>query len=246
MEEIPYRNTKLTIQTIPKGTLLFRMTNNTLNDTRGVPLDDGTRCIIPNFNVYFYPNPFVMKYAAGKFLGEKLKDRRMHVYILNNDVKVIKLLLPSKYTRQHKGTKRSFIKRCSNVPKGCMPGELGFRDPCLSDTIVEKYPDIVGMTGVAVYDAYGVNKALNHKRTLKVRKYFKLAEDAAGTVGIPELVLHPLKKRPSEQVIVKPTDKLETNYKLLKILSLNEKELIKFMDKHSVYNPETFYYTYTV
>ena len=57
MEEIPYRNTKILIQTIPKGTLIFRAAEAVENDLRGVPLGDGTRCIIPNFNVFFYPNP---------------------------------------------------------------------------------------------------------------------------------------------------------------------------------------------
>ena len=243
MEEIPYRNTKLLVQTIPKGTLLFRLTKDP--DTRGVPLKDGTRCIIPNFNVYFYPTPFVMKHAAGKYQAQLMKGKKMYAYVLTKDVKVIRLLLPSKYARQHKGTKRNFIKRCSNVPKGCMPNELNFRDPCLSDTIVEKYPEIVGMMGVAVYDAYVVNKSLSHKRTKKVRRFFSLATDAEGTTGIPELVLHPLHKRPSKQIIVNPTDKLEMNYKLIKPLSFNESELINFMDKHATFNPETLYYTYT-
>jgi hypothetical protein len=73
-----------------------------------------------------------------------------------------------------------------------------------------------------------------------------MTEDSAGNRGIPELVLHPLVKRPSSQIIVKDTDVLENNYKLLtKIDVNNEARLLKFMDEHAVYNPDTFYYNYT-
>ncbi|NDB84212.1 MAG: hypothetical protein EB127_16085, partial [Alphaproteobacteria bacterium] len=64
--------------------------------------------------------------------------------------------------------------------------------------------------------------------------------------GIPELVLHPLVKRPSQQLIVKDTDVLENNYKMLTKIDINnESKLLKFMDKHATYNPDTFYYNYT-
>ncbi|NDB83017.1 MAG: hypothetical protein EB127_09810, partial [Alphaproteobacteria bacterium] len=97
MEEIPYRNTKLLLQTIPKGTLLFRLVKRPLDDTRGVPLDDGTRCIIPNYNVFFYPNPFVVKLTIGKWIKNEDVGHYIYVYTLTNDIKVLKLIKPSKY-----------------------------------------------------------------------------------------------------------------------------------------------------
>ena len=72
MEEIPYRNTKLLVKTIPKGTVLFRLVSKKNNDElRGIPLSDGTRCISPNHNIFFYPNPFLAKEALEK-LGVEL------------------------------------------------------------------------------------------------------------------------------------------------------------------------------
>jgi hypothetical protein len=244
MEEIPYRNTKLLIQTIPKGTLLFRLVKQPLDDTRGVLLDDGTRCIIPNYNVFFYPNPFAVKLSLGIWLKHEDKGQFMHIYILNNDIKVLKLIKPSKYSRGHRGTKRTFIKTCERIPKGCMPKRLSWYDPCLSDAIVNKYPEIVGIMGIPAKDSLRLRTSLK-KTSKKIKNLFKLAEDSKGNIGVPELVLHPLVKRPSQQVIVKDSDVLENNYKLLtKIEINNEAKLLKFMEQHAKYDPETFYYRY--
>jgi len=241
MEEIPYRNTKLIIQTIPKGTLLFRLVKRSADDFRGVPLDDGTRCLIPNYNVFFYPNPFTTKLTLSKWpIGNT-----MYTYVLTNDVKVIKLLKPSKHSRATKSTKRNFIKRCSTVPKGCMPNSLAYYDPCLSDTIVKKYPDVVGMIGIPAGDARRLNKSLK-KTSKNITRFLHQAEDSSGVKGIPELVLHPLTKRPSSDVIVHDSDTLENNYRLLTKFGIkDEAKMIKFMDEHAAYNPETFFYSYT-
>ena len=242
MEEIPYRNTKILIQTIPKGTLIFRAAEAVENDLRGVPLGDGTRCIIPNFNVFFYPNPFAASRSIGKWLKKSMK---MYVYTLKNDIRVVKLLNPSKYSRTTKSTKRNFIKRCSRVPKGCMPNNLSEWDPCFSDTIVKNYPDVVGMLAIAYSDSVRLKKSLK-KTSKNVSKFFKMTSDARGTTGLPELVLHPLTKRPPSEIIVKDTDTLENNYKLLTKFDLNnEAKMIQFMDKHATYDPDTLFYTYT-
>jgi hypothetical protein len=245
MEEIPYRNTKLLIQTIPKGTLLFRLVKRPLDDLRGVQLDDGTRCLIPNYNVFFYPNPFTVKLTVGKWSDIQEAGNTMYAYILTKDVRVIKLLKPSRYSRGNKGTKRSFLKTCSNVPKGCMPRSLSWYDPCLSDTIVKKYPDVVGMMGIPAADARALKKSLK-KTSKRVSKFFKMAEDSLGVQGIPELVLHPLSKRPAKDIITNESDSLENNYKVLTKFNINdEAKLLTFMEKHTVYNPDTFFYTYT-
>jgi hypothetical protein len=248
METILYRRTPIPVKTIPKGTLLFRLTKSAKDDLRGIPKKDGTRCILSNHNVFFYPNPFVGKFALSEFVRSK-DFPRISVFVLKNDVKVIWLLKPSPYSRVDKNRKRFFMKRCSTARKGCVDrislrGSHAPFNPCLSDTIIEKYPDVVGIMANAVGDKKRIHEGLPRK-TMRVRKFFKMADDAFGSHSIPELVLHPLKQRPAKDLIVKPGDLLETNYKeLFQLDSSNDDRLAAFMERHAVYNPETFFYTY--
>lgn len=248
METVPYRNISLPVKTIPKGTLLFRLTKYQKDDLRGVLKEDGTRCILPNHNVFFYPNPFVGKYALSEFV--KAKDfPEITVYILKHDVKVYWLLEPSPYSRADKNRKRFFMKRCSTIKKGCVDkirptGLHAAYNPCLSDTMIKKYPDIVGMAGIAIGDAKRVSQAYRNK-TVRHKKYYNFVKDSNGTNSVPELVLHPLTRRNEKPLIVKPGDTLNTNYKeLLKLPTSKEDTLAKFMEKHAVFNPETHFYTY--
>jgi hypothetical protein len=235
------------VKTIPKGTLLFRLVNRINKDeTRGVKIGEDERCIIPNHNVFFFPNPFAASIGINTWATN---SKNMLVFLLEKDVKVLWLLKPSKHSRLSKNTKRNFIKRCSTVKRGCMPnkktGMLAAYNPCVSDTIIKKFPDVVGMISIAFGDAYRFEKGiptLNSKKS----KYFHLAEaEHVGVPSIPELVLHPLALRPQKEVIVHSGDKLDNNYSLLKKFSLDdEAKIIKFMENHAVYNPDTFFYQF--
>jgi hypothetical protein len=240
MEEISYRRSKLLVQTIPKGTLLFRLVKFPSDDIRGVPLKDGTRCITPHSNVFFYPNPFVGKIV----LAEWFKDvNKVRVYILKKDVKVLRLLTPSKQNRLARTTKRNFIRNCNTVSKGCLPRKQNVYDPCMSDSLLKKHPEIVGILSLSIGDTvrYQQRKA----KTQRNSKYFHSATDSSGIEGIPELALHPLTTRPQKDVIVKEGDTLETNFELMKSFPTAEEDKLRtFMDKHTVYDPATFFYRY--
>lgn len=242
MESIPYRRTNLLVKKIPKGTLLFRLSKDQESDTRGVLLEDGTRCITPNYNVYFHPNPFIGHHIYKEYLSE-IGDT-VHIYELQKDVKVLLLLNPSPYNRLDYKKKGMFLKPCSTVKKGCMPRKGKEYDPCLSDTIIKKHPEIVGMLSNAPGDIKLLKKALKRGIPNKTLKTFKKAKDSFGVEMVPELILHPLAKRSSSNVIVKQDDQVDGNYKLLKSVKYNESELHKFMDKHAIYDSETYFYTY--
>jgi hypothetical protein len=242
MESITYRKEKLFIKTIPKDTLLFRLTQTPENDTRGVPVDKG-RCITPNFNVFFHPNPFIGKHMYKDF--EKNIGTSVSIYTLMRDIKVLMLIEPSKYSRLDRKKKGTFIKRCSTVKKGCMPNSGKSYDPCFSDTIIKKYPDIVGMIAVAAGDVKYMKAALRRGIRQKTQKIFHKAKDSFGVEGVPELILHPLSKRSSKDIIVSPEDILENNYSLMKTVPYNEDELHKFMEDHAVYDPDTYFFRFT-
>jgi len=240
METIPYRRTKLHIRTIPKGTLLFRIVKRPIDDLRGVKLEDGTRCLTPNYSVYFYPNPWAGKMALDLWVTT---EKTVKVYMLTKDIKILWLLKPSKYSRIAKNTRRIFVKQCSKVPQGCLPKKGVGYNPCFSETMIKKYPDVVGYAAIAPNDARRLNEKL--RETRKLHKYFREAEDEFGSHSVPEIALHPLTSRPSKDVITKDSDVLENNYKLIKVLPANEWDVLtKYMDDHAVYNPDTFFYTY--
>ncbi len=242
METIPYRRSSIMIKTIPKGTLLFRLTKDPKNDTRGVLLDDGTRCITPNFNVYFHPTPFSGHYMYKEYVEEM--GNTVYVYKLVRDIKVVLLLEPSKYTRLDRIKKGIFLKPCSTVKKGCMPRKGKAYDTCLSDTIVQKYPDVVGMLGISVGDNKSLRENISKGIRSKTMKMIKRVKDASNHNGVPELALYPLATRSDKDIIVKEDDKLDNNYKLIANMKYNEDKLHAFMNNHAKYDPETNFYVY--
>jgi len=244
MDSVPYRNTKLLVKTIPKGTLLFRITKDPENDLRGVPVNETTRCITPQFKVFFYPNPFAAELTFEKYL-EQDYDKNLYIYILTKPIKVFYLLNPSPHTRRDKTRKRFFIKRCSTAKRGCMPKPLNDYDACFSDTIIKKYPSVVGYIGNVWSDSVSMKKNLFKPENAKYRKYFQFAEDATNVRSVPELAIHPLAERPTKDLLVEENTPLDNSYKMFKKFNRNDKKsIMTFMDKHSKFDPETFYYTY--
>lgn len=242
--EVPYRNTKLPLKIIPKGTVLFRITDTSENDLRGIPLDNETRCLTPNFNVFFFPNPFMWKMALEKWTKHELKDPLMCVYVLIKDIKVLNLIDPSKYARTTKNKIGTFITKCSKVSQGCLTRKGNSYDPCFSKTLIKNFPDVVGMQAVSFMDGLRTKRYLdrNKNKTRRMKKYIHFAEDSAKVhPAPPELILHPLSKRPAENVIVNKDDSLDLNYKLLKKIPYNEEKLIQFMEKLK-YNSETYFF----
>jgi hypothetical protein len=112
--------------------------------------------------------------------------------------------------------------------------------------MVKKYPDIVGILSIARADAVRLENNLKRGKTQRRNlKYFHNATDADGTEAPPEVAIHPMTSRPSKDVITTSEDEIENNYELLKTFKTDDQETLrKFMDKHAVYNPETYYYTY--
>ena len=127
-----------------------------------------------------------------------------------------------------------------------MPRRGNSYDPCFSQTLIKKFPDIVGMITLAPGDNKLIKKAKKRgipKKTMRILDTQK-AQDSFGINEIPELILYPLIKRSSKQIIVHSEDKLENNYKLLKKMKFDDDELHKFMKKYTKYNPSTYFYTY--
>ena len=233
---IKYRNKEIPILTLKKGTLLFRYSKNPLPDLRGVPIDSEHTCLNSNYNVFFHPNPFVGKYMLPQFR----KFDKINIYKTLTDLKIIMLIKPSIFTRGHRNSKRNFIKNCSDTRKGCFERKLKSSDPCLSDTIIKKYPDVTGMIGFAKADAKVLNIFEKHISPSNM-KYMHFVEDINGVKSIPEIILYPLKTRNPKDIIINNSEKLDQAYELVSEFPYNTEKLREFMDK-AKYNPETYCY----
>jgi hypothetical protein len=112
--------------------------------------------------------------------------------------------------------------------------------------MIKKHPDIVGVMSIAFSDSERLHDSLRRGKTQKQNlKYFHDAEDADGTKAPPEVAIHPMTSRPSKDVITTSEDEIKNNYELLKTFRTDDNDALrKFMDKHAVYNPDTYYYVY--
>lgn len=236
-----FRKQPVHLYTVPKGTLLFRTAERYDTDFTGVPLN-GESCIPPQYNVFFYFNPFAVESVHWY---DFIKD--MRVYETTQDTKVVLLLKPSKMTRgdSRNKTKKSILIPCSKTRKACVKGRD--YDPCFSESFLKKHPDVLGYMGMARKDAQQLRDAM--KTSLKhVVKYIQLAEDERGFKGTPEVVLYPLRKRNFEDIMIKDKDGFvknhDFNFRYIKTLSRERKELVDFMEKHTVQNPDTGFFTY--
>jgi hypothetical protein len=233
---IKYRNKEIPILTLKKGTLLFRYSKNNLTDLRGVPIDSEHTCLNSNYNVFFHPNPFVGKYMLRQFKNVE----KINIYKTLADLKIIMLIKPSPFTRGHRKSKRNFIKNCSDTRKGCFDRKYKASDPCLSDTIIEKYPDITGMIGFAKTDARMLDRFIKNISPSNM-KYMHFVEDINGVKSIPEIILYPLKTRNPKDIIINNSEKLDNAYELISEFPYDVVKLREFMNK-AKYNPETYCY----
>ena len=244
MEVVTYKKHKIYLDTIPKGTLLFRVTASPKDDFVGVEVDNKT-CIPSQYNVFFYLDPFVSIILEKWFVGIS----NIEVYELETDVKVVLLLKPSTHTRGDAKTKtrKTFMVPCNKTRKSCLKGRP--YDPCFDEDFLKKFPHVVGYIGLSRKDSSILQSKL--KTSLKdVVDYIPIAEDERGVKGPPELVLYPLQKRELSDIVIEDSDKWihgkKFNYKHIRSIPRTHKDLITFMDTHTSRDPNTGYYTHNL
>jgi hypothetical protein len=242
MEIVKYKNHKIYLDTIPKGTLLFRVVPDKEDDFTGVSIGN-KKCIPPQYNVFFYFNPFVTESQPRWY--ESIKT--MEVYELEKDIKVVLLLKPSPDTRgdsRYKTTKtKTFMVPCNKTRKSCLKGRP--YDPCFEEGFIKKFPNVVGYIGVGRNDSLELKAYM--KTSLKpVIDYIQIAEDRRGVTGTPELVLYPLQERNLKDILISnPDEWIQTqhfNYKHLKSVPHNQKDLLNFINNNTTRDQTTGYY----
>ena len=212
---------------IPKGTVLFRGFDNTSTLTAdfGGILNGENFCLRENFNVFFYPFPFVsstikmFKYAT--------------IYVTSRDLTLLNLILPSKYNRGHRGPGMGGIISCNNINIGC--NVVGYPyDPCIDYTKVPQ--DVTGMLAIAQTDA----EKLRYSRAIFknwINKYFATYKDSRGLIGVPEFILHPRMDKTARTEKIDDfepwyrANKNDFNYNYLHVMEYNPSSVQALMDE---------------
>jgi hypothetical protein len=85
--------TSVYVTTLPKGTVLYRgveTTDKLYDDLYGVRTEDGSYCLPPEYNVFFYPFPF-----ADVIVGNEGGYSHVLVYVTLRDIKLATFLSPA-------------------------------------------------------------------------------------------------------------------------------------------------------
>jgi hypothetical protein len=211
---VPFEGKDVYTTTLPKGTLLFRGVNDLSTIHRDIfgVLQDETYCLPPNYNVFFYPFPFVDS-AVSDY-------SHLLVYVVIDDINLVTFISPSPMMRgdRHQA-KGNPIVSCANIPKdehGCNLVGRDY-DPCFTPAFRKEYPALSGMIAIANMDRrnfmrivtdYTVDTPLRSH----LNKYLTTYVDATGNPGIPEIILHPLRARPDKDIRVSEKHKIKKWY----------------------------------
>jgi hypothetical protein len=221
---------------IPKGTVLFRgmHSTETLTSDFAGKFENGKFCIHENYNVFFYPFPFVATVL--------MEYEYTVIYVTIRDLKLVNLILPSKFNRQiefidtgdefieSEFTTTGGIVRCDKIEDKC--GVRGrYFDPCVDYTKVSG--DISGMIAIHKHDAEALGEAFSTEPHRDLTKYFATYKDSRNVVGVPELILHPrIDKTERTETIAdfKPwyhANKSSFNYNYLHVISSTNLKVMK-------------------
>lgn len=241
-EVIEYNGVKINIMVLPKGTILYRGIKKSqypntdfLGVFRDNPLTDevGEYRLYPNYNVFFYPYPYVVDSVVFDITD-------ILIYELTRDVKIIMGVYPSKNVRNDRNKGEYFI-NCDKVKLSEDKDIVGrYYDPCMKDSFIESHPDILGFIGIAKSDGKKIMK--NTIKHPEFNDYFILSEDNEGNIGVPEIALYPKTVRKLEEIIT-PISKLkgdgldyinqhqkEFNFKLINTFNHKNFKIDKFKD----------------
>jgi len=229
-----YGNTNVPLITIPKGTLLFRCVADRNADYEGV-----NNCFSPQYNVFFYFNPFVVDGIPEWY--DKIET--ITIYVASQDIIVASLISPSKFTRKTRLKKKQFMIPCNKTRKSCLVGRN--YDPCFRETFLEKHPEILGWIALGKNDVTAFKDSVKQGIVERKRlQYVKYVTDDRKIKGPPELSIYPLKER-NEKDVVPPKDKSLFNYQYITTLKRKGDDLINFMKEHAVAVPGKWYYSYS-
>jgi hypothetical protein len=232
-----YKKVKYPIPTtvIPKGTLLFRGVKNPKSDFAGIPQPDGTYKLTPDYNVFFYPYPFIADLDPEHYNDFTKYNNSVEVYETQVPIQIVSLISPSRFTRAHR--------MLNQFLTGCKGREY---DPCFMKEFRDKYPMILGMEAIGGSDGKLFQASFKDLPPSE-QAYIHWSSNVrpSNPIGIKEYILYPLKKR--YNTIIKNVNawmrekKNEFLYHHVTTLSRanKNKEIHEFMESKAKFNPST-------
>ena len=246
---VKYKGIDIPTLIIPKGTLLFRATDDEEKDFTGPVTFPGETCVPYNYNVFFYTNPFVVD-ALDWFKDLKY----VKAYVTLHDVRIVSMINPSnKFNRSSRDTAKFPLAKCETIKDTCIEKNDELRkaqatNPCFKKDFIENETDIHGWIAIAKEDAdkFKANKG-------KIKADVAVVEDSRGVKGPAEIALYPLKNREAKDIVLRYPDDFRAgqsfNYKTIANLkrdcslgSYNERA--RFLSQHAQYDAETKLFKY--
>ena len=237
---VPFEGQDVYVTTLPKGTVLYRGVDTTgkiAEDVFGVRTPTG-HCLPPNYNVFFYPFPFV---------DSTIKEySHFLVYVVANDIKLATFLSPSPAIRGDRFEAAGPITSCDTIPEdqhGCGLKGRDY-DPCFKPAFRAAHPDVSGMIGIAGMDQMSLVRAVkNYAAPTGIRhhlhKYLTTYVDALGKPGVPEVILYPLTTRGTTDVLTPLRSDLEAwvaahrdtaSYVMWKGFYRSDEDILEFLE----------------
>lgn len=235
--------TPVYVTTLPKGTVLYRgvKTTDTLyQDLYGTQMKDGSFCLPPEYNVFFYPFPF-----ADVIIKQDEGYSHVLVYVTLHDIQLAAFLSPSPMRRSDRVQDEGPITSCFDIPShGCGLSGRHY-DPCFKPDFRAAHPDVSGMIAIADMDRRTFLGIVNDfKKGTPLRKYFNqyvsAYTDRTNRPGIPELILYPLTTRGTADTMTPKGTKIEAwydmhadtaSYALWRIIPRDDDSILAFMEE---------------
>jgi hypothetical protein len=199
---INYKNFEIDTIIIPKGTIMFKgydNPKNMINDFIGFNPNKQKyehNFLFQNHTTFLYPYPYVVNDVRGD-------DLTIITFVLSQDITIVNQTIPSKNTRNDDKF-NNYTTTCDKIE--LIKDSFGYKiDPCFTKDFLKEYPNISGQICLTSMDTFGHNyiRKISKIDLLKYRKNFM---DNSGLIGVPELILHPLKNRNVEPIKTKKSD----------------------------------------
>ena len=199
---------KLSIITIPKGTVLFRKSKDLNSDycgSRNNEENPANYNVSTDLNVFFYFYPYY-----GDTVDVAQGTNKM--FILTQDIKLLNLTYPSSINRKDRNNNyyNDIFVSCRNY------------DPCFTDDFKKKHPDILGFLAIAENDAEEhvriyYNQDKKNKDKNNYPSFYSVLWEDNRIKGSPEIILYPFQERFLKEIhhSIDECKKIPNNYELL-------------------------------